>query len=79
MLHGILVNHVNSIEAIQRRATRLTDAEQSYPKGLTNLSGLTLELRRKFLSLVQLYKIIFGLCDIDATKYFDIRVDEIAY
>ena len=30
------------------------------------------KLRRKFLSLVQVYKIIFGLCNIDAATYFDI-------
>ena len=60
-----LVSHVKSIEASQRRATKLLDR-------LDKLKWPTLELRRKFLSLVQVYKIIFGLCDIDAAKYFDI-------
>ena len=30
------------------------------------------ELRRKYLSLVQMYKIIFGYCDINCHHYFDI-------
>ena len=32
----------------------------------------SLELRRKYLSLVQMYKIIFGYCDINCHHYFDI-------
>ena len=68
-----LVSHVKSIEAIQRRATKLIcGSDLSYEQRLDKLKWPTLELRRKFLSLVQVYKIIFGLCDIDAAKYFDI-------
>ena len=32
----------------------------------------SLELRRKYLSLVQMYKIILGYCDINCHHYFDI-------
>ena len=68
-----LVKHIDRIEAIQRRASRLIcRAELSYEERLQKLKWLTLELRRKYLCLVQMYKIIFGLCDIDATKYFDL-------
>ena len=33
--------------------------------------------RRKYLSLVQMYKIIFGYCDINCHHYFDISQNEI--
>ena len=39
---------------------------------LKKLKWPSLELRRKRLCLVQLYKIMFGLCDIDKFKYLDI-------
>ncbi len=39
---------------------------------LKKLKWPSLELRRKRLGLVQLYKIMFGLCDIDKFKYLDI-------
>ena len=44
-----------------------------YVKGLKNkvLNWPTLELRREYLCLVQLYK-MFGYCDIDKFKYLDI-------
>ncbi len=60
-----LVSHVKSIEAIQRRATKLIcGSDLSYEQRLVKLKWP--------LSLVQVYKIIFGLCNIDAAKYFDI-------
>ena len=68
-----LVKHINVIESIQRRATRLIcGSHQSYEERLEKLKWPSLELRRKYLCLVQLYKIMFGLCDIDRFKYLDI-------
>ena len=32
----------------------------------------SLELRRKYLSIIQMYKIIFGYCDTDSSKFYDI-------
>ena len=39
---------------------------------LTELNWSTLELRRKYLFLVQLYKIIHGYSDVDYTRYIDL-------
>ena len=68
-----LVKHIHSIESIQRRATRLIcGSHNSYTERLTELNWSTLELRRKYLCLVQLYKIIHGYSDIDYTTYVDL-------
>ena len=64
-----LAKHVHAIESIQRRATRLICGfEKTYPERLTELNWNTQELRRKYLCLVQLYKVIFNYCDIDYSK-----------
>ena len=68
-----LVKHIHSIKSIQRRATRLIcGSEKSFSERLTELNWFTSELRRKYLCLVQLYKIIHGYCDIDYTTYVDL-------
>lgn len=68
-----LVKHTKAIEAIQRRASRLIcGPDKEYPERLLELKWDSLELRRKYLSLVQMYKIIFGYCDINCHHYFDI-------
>ena len=68
-----LIKHVNAMEKIQRRATRLIcGPDQPYMERLKKLKWQSLELRRKYLCLVQLYKIMFDLCDIDKFKYLDI-------
>ena len=67
-----LVTHIKSIESIQRRATRvICGSEKEYQERLGVLKWPSLELRRKFPCLVQMYKIIFGLCDIDPHMFFD--------
>ena len=43
-----------------------------YPEILLELKWDSLELIRKYLSLVQMYKIILGYCDINYHHYFDI-------
>ena len=61
-----LVKHSKSIESIQRRATRvICGSEKEYQERLGALKWPSLELRRKFICLVRMYKIIFGHCDID--------------
>ena len=61
-----LVKHIHSIESIQRRATRLIcGSDKPYSERLTELNWSSLELRRKYLGLLQLYKIIHGYSDID--------------
>ena len=68
-----LVKHTKAIEAIQRRASRLIcGPDKEYPERLLELKWDSLELRRQYLSLVQMYKIIFGYCDINCHHYFDI-------
>ena len=68
-----LVKHTKAIEAIQRRASRLIcGPDKEYPERLLALEWDSLELRRTYLSLVQMYKIIFGYCDINCHHYFDI-------
>ena len=39
---------------------------------LAEINWDSLELRRKYLSIVQMYKIIIGYCDADCSKYDDI-------
>ena len=46
--------------------------DKEYPERLLELKWDSLELRRQYLSLVQMYKIIFGYCDINCHHYFDI-------
>ena len=69
------MKHIKSIESIQRRATRvICRSEKKYQERLGVLKWPSLELRRKFISLVQMYKIIFGHCDIDPHMFFDFNV-----
>ena len=68
-----LGKHTKTIEKIQRRASRLIwGSDKEYPERLLELKWESSELRRKYLSLVQMYKIIFGYCDINCHHYFDI-------
>ena len=68
-----LIKDIQALESIQRRATRLICGPgKSYEKRLSNLNWMTLELKRKCLCLVQLYKIVFGFCDIDCNMSLDI-------
>jgi len=50
----------------------LIRSDKSYYERLTELNWSTLELRRKYLSLVQHYKIIHGYSDVDCAKYVDL-------
>ena len=56
---------------MQRRATRvICGAEKEYQERLAVLKWPSLELRKKFISLVHMYKIMFGHCDIDPHIFF---------
>ena len=46
--------------------------ELEYNERVKKLNWPTLELRRKYLCLLQMYKILFGLCDIHSNEYFDL-------
>ena len=70
-----LVKHVRSIESIQMRATRVTcGSEKEYQERLGILKWPSLELRRKFIFLAQMYKIVFGHSDIDPHVFWDFNV-----
>ena len=70
-----LEKHIKSIESIQRRATRvICGSEEEYQERLGVLKWPALELRRKFIFLVQMYKITFEHCDIDPHMFFDFNV-----
>ena len=70
-----LVKHIKSIESIQRRATRvICGSEKEYQERLGVLKWPSHELRRTFICLVQMYKIIFGHCDIDPHMFFYFNV-----
>ena len=68
-----LQKHIHALESIQRRATRLIcGSSLSYDDRLKKLGWSTLEDRRKYLSLVTLYKILFGYIDINPNNYLDL-------
>ena len=70
--HPYLVKHIHVIESVQRRASRLIcGPDKAYAERLAEINWDCLELRRKYLSIVQMYKIIFGYCDVDCSKYYD--------
>ena len=62
-------NRSNSEKSVP---TSICGPDKEYPERLLELKWDSLELRRKYLSLVQMYKIIFGYCDINCHQYFDI-------
>ena len=68
-----LVKHVHAIKSVQRRASRLIcGPDKVYAERLAEINWDCLALRHKYLSIVQMYKIIFGYCDVDCSKYYDI-------
>ena len=64
-----------AIEKVQRRASRLAlrqkRGQMSYEHRLSLLKWQTLEKRKEFLSLVQCYKIIFGIDDLPFPNFFE--------
>ena len=69
------MKHIKSIESIQRRATRVScGSEEEYQERLGVQKWPSHELRRTFICLVQMYKIIFVHCDIDPHMFFDVNV-----
>ena len=67
--------YIESIELIHRRPTRvICGSEKEYQERLGVLKWPSLELRRKFICLVQMYKIIFEHCDIGPHMFFDFKL-----
>ena len=70
-----LVKHIRSIDSIQRRVTQvICGSEKECQERLGVLKWPSLELRKKFICLVQMYKIIFGHRDIDPHMFFNFNV-----
>ena len=70
-----LTKDMESLEKVQRRASRLAlkqkRGEMSYEDRCRLLNWQSLEKRRKFLSLVQCYKIVFGIDSLPFSEFFE--------
>ena len=70
-----LIKDIVALEKVQRRALRLAlrqkGGEMSYEHRCSLLKWQTLEKRREFLSLVQCYKIVFGIDHLSFPDFFE--------
>ena len=70
-----LIKDIVVLEKVQRRASRLAlrqkRGEMSYEHHCSLLKWQTLEKRREFLSLVQWYKIVFGIDHLPFPDFFE--------
>ena len=69
-----LIKDIVALEKIQRRASpvalRQKCGEMSYEQSCNLLKWQTLERRREFLSLVQCYKLVFGVEHLSFLDFF---------
>ena len=69
-----LTKDILAVEKVQRRAFRLAlgkkCGEMEYEDRLKKLKRLTLKTRRLFLSLVECYKIVFGISKLNFDDFF---------
>ncbi len=70
-----LIKDINRLERIQARATKLIPEimHMSYENRLQALDMLTLKARRKRLDLIQTYKILHGMDNVDYDKYLTLN------
>ena len=70
-----LIKDIAALEKVQRRASRLAlrqkRGEMSYEHRCSLLKWQSLEKRREFLSLVQCYKIVFGIDHLSFPDFFE--------
>ena len=70
-----LIKDIAALEKVQRRASRLAlrqkRGEMSYEYRCSLLKWQSLEKRREFLSLVQCYKIVFGIDHLSFPDFFE--------
>lgn len=70
-----MIKDIVALEKVQRRASRLAlrqkRGEMSYEQRCSLLKWQTLERRREFLSLVQCYKIVFGIEHLSFLDFFE--------
>ena len=69
---------IDAIEAVQRRATKQIPglSQLDYPERLKRLKLPTLTFRRKRGDLIEVYKIMTGLYDIDSREFFTINTQQ---
>ena len=69
-----LVKDIHAIESVQRRASRLAlrqkRGDMSYEERCDSLHWPSLSSRRTYSSLVECYKIVFGLSHLDFEEFF---------
>ena len=70
-----LKKHINKLEAVQRRATKLIPAMKylSYKQRLTNLNLFSLAYRRRRGDLIQVYRIINSLDNLNVDDFFKLQ------
>ena len=83
---SFLQQDVDNIEKVQRRATRMISelADLEYGERLRRCNLTTLEIRRHRADLLEVYRIVHGIDDLDPGEFFIFRSDgegikEIAY
>ena len=71
-----LAKYVPALERVQQRASRFAlgqkHGEMKYEDRLRKLKWPTLETRRLFLSLVECYKIVFGMNKLNFDDLFEL-------
>ena len=72
-----MVQDVQRLEKVQRRATKLVKEVRScsYEERLTRLDLMSLERRLRRGDLIETYKIVTGKVDIDAGQFFELQDD----
>ena len=70
-----LKKHINKLEAVQRRATKLIPAMKHllYKQRLTNLNLFSLAYRRRRGDLIQVYRIINSLDNLNVDDFFKLQ------
>ena len=70
-----LKKHINKLEAVQRRATKLIPAMKylSYKQRLTNLNLFSLAYRRRRGDLIQVYRIINSQDNLNVDDFFKLQ------
>ena len=75
----LLKRDINTIEKVQRRATKIIPSlrDRPYDERLRGLHLPTLAYRRLRGDMIQVYRIMNGLCDMDKDKLFEMKGDQV--
>ena len=74
-----LQQDIDNIESVQRRATKMIDGLQSksYEERLKATGLISLEMRRLRADLIEVFKIVHGLEDLDPCYFFKFAADTV--